>query len=380
MELEDRFLEVKPFIVKIFVVTHHTNTWIFRDILAFVAESGCLHPTSTMCVTATLVTRPLVDEPKGKPAVYVPSAWDKTADDSMLGKMIGLKYPGDIRSLCFLIAKFASVVAHWMLSPYLGKWTWAVSVLGFIPAFMTCCITHNAMHCTMFKNKTAESTFRAVLSLGLGHPVQLYNPTHNHNHHVHTQTDLDHISTNQMQYQQHWKNLLYYFFHIVPSVAALEGIYVKEEWKKRGTTFYRIATQMALLYGIWAYLIFVDWQRFLACVYLPGYLGIYGILSISMLQHDGCEVSEPMAGKDMDVNSARNFVDPSLNYFTMNNGYHSVHHMFPNTHWTKYKPMHQELIEPKIKPELDDPSILGYIWRTHFYPGVLPAHRRNKVA
>lgn len=334
-----------------------------------------------MCVTASVLTGPVVDQPPpAKPAIYVPSAWDKTADDSLIGTAIGLKYPADIRALCFLGAKFASVAIHWVVSPHLGKWTWVVALLGFVPAFIVCCITHNAMHCTMFKNKTAETTFRAVLSLGLGHPVQLYNPTHNHNHHVHTQTDIDHINTHKVRYQQHWKNLLFYFFHIVPSVAELESIYVKEQFHKRGMTFFRIATQMIAVYGTWALLIYVDWQRFLACVYLPGYLGIYGILSISMLQHDGCIVSEPRAGKDMDVNSARNFVDSALNYFTMNNGYHSIHHMYPNIHWTKYKKMHAEVVQPHINPALEESSIWGFIWRTHFYPGVLPPHRRGKMA
>uniref|UniRef100_A0A7S0RSJ4 Fatty acid desaturase domain-containing protein n=1 Tax=Pyramimonas obovata TaxID=1411642 RepID=A0A7S0RSJ4_9CHLO len=329
-----------------------------------------------MCAPAVSTT--VVREPVKKEEIAIDRV-SVVENQNAFGKLIGLKYPADIRAICTLGVKFGSVVAHWQLFPFLGRWGWALTPFGFVPAFLTCCITHNAMHCAMFKNRSAETTFRTVLSLALGHPVQLYNPTHNHNHHAHTQTEDDHSMTDKVQYQRHWMNGFLYFFHCLPSVFKLENAYIAEQYQRGGTTFTRIVIQMAALYSVWAYLIYLDWVRFLACVYIPGFSGIFAILSISLLQHDGCSVSDVRQGKDLDVNSARNFVDPSLNYFTMNNGYHSVHHMYPNLHWTHYKKLHEEIVKPRINPALEEPSIIGYVWRTFFYPGVLPPHRRNKV-
>jgi fatty acid desaturase len=294
--------------------------------------------------------------------------------------MLGLKNSADIRTLCLLGAKCAWVVTHWVLFPFLGNWNWVLAPLGFFPAFFTCCITHNAMHCDTFQNKHIETGFRAALSVGLGHPVQLYIPTHNHNHHVHTQTSNDHIATQKVNYSLHFMNLLLYFFHILPAIGRLEGQYVFEQIQKRGPVMYRIAVQAGALYGTWAVLIWMDWRRFLCCVYLPGYLGIYGILTMNMLQHDGCSVSNIRKGKEMDTNNSRNFVNPILNFFTLNNGYHSIHHMFPTMHWSLYKAKHEEFVKPHIDPTLDQPYLIGYIFKAYFWPGVMPDHRKGGLA
>ena len=34
-------------------------------------------------------------------------------------------------------------------------------------------------------------------------------------------------------------------------------------------------------------------------------------------------------------NGARNFVGPVINYLTFNNGYHTIHHMYPTMHWSR---------------------------------------------
>ena len=34
-------------------------------------------------------------------------------------------------------------------------------------------------------------------------------------------------------------------------------------------------------------------------------------------------------------NNARNFIGPVINYLTFNNGYHTIHHMYPSMHWSR---------------------------------------------
>lgn len=100
----------------------------------------------------------------------------------------------------------------------------------------------------------------------------------------------------------------------------------------------------------------------------------------NMLQHDGTEdiVLGEHKGPKMNVNSARNFTGPVINWLTCNNGYHAIHHMYSNIHWTKYPEMHAKLIVPHSDPTLDEPDILRFMWRTYFWPGSLPEHRQKE--
>ncbi len=99
-------------------------------------------------------------------------------------------------------------------------------------------------------------------------------------------------------------------------------------------------------------LIYLNPLKFLAIVYLPQYFAKWGITTINLVQHDGCEISlrDEHSKK---YNGARNFTGSLLNWFTMNNGYHQIHHMFPALHWGQLPQKHKELIEPHNHPNLN---------------------------
>merc|ERR1712008_269590 len=86
--------------------------------------------------------------------------------------------------------------------------------------------------------------------------------------------------------------------------------------------------------------------------------------SINLPQHDGC----PSPEEDR-YNFARNFTGPILNFFTCNNGYHTIHHLFPGMHWSKLKQEHERIVKPRLHPPLDQPCLLKYIALTYVLPG-----------
>ncbi len=47
-----------------------------------------------------------------------------------------------------------------------------------------------------------------------------------------------------------------------------------------------------------------------------------------------------------------------------------MHHLYPGLHWSLTVDKHNELVKPFSHPNLDQPSILGYIWRLFIYPGI----------
>lgn len=290
-----------------------------------------------------------------------------------------MKNSADVKSIAICASKMALFLLYWHSFSMMNAFGVILfSFVMFLSSFYVATIVHNSMHCSVFSNATVEFLWRIVLTATFGFPVEAYVPTHNLNHHVYTQHETDHLHTSQMKHKWHLLNLLLFFPKVYSSIAKLEREFVSKEAKLMSLTFYRFLSQVATAHGFTIYLFYLDWQRALACWFVPNILGIDAIITMNMLQHDGCATIKLGAhkGKDMDVNCARNFVGPVINFFTCNNGYHSIHHMYSNMHWTQYPEMHEKIIKPHIDPSLDEPCIVRYLLRTYFWPGVLPAWRK----
>jgi fatty acid desaturase len=120
-------------------------------------------------------------------------------------------------------------------------------------------------------------------------------------------------------------------------------------------------TEMGVLYAALGVLLWIDWKSFLLYVFIPHRYAGWGIITMNFLQHDGCD-------QDSEHNHSRNFVGRAVNWFTFNNGYHSIHHVQPGLHWSLLPEAHARLIAPYIHPNLDQPSLLAYCWRAFVWP------------
>lgn len=295
---------------------------------------------------------------------------------------MAMKNPADVRTLLICASKWVLFLAAWKLFPMLGIMgrMLAVFILS-LSSFFVAAMVHNAMHCDVFSHPLVEHIWRFALAATFGFPVEAYKPTHNANHHVFTQDEKDHLHTSQMTYERHWLNLLLFFPTVYPKITKLESEFISKEFRKQSWSFYRFVMQVLCAHGTSLALIWMDWPVGLLLWFLPNMIGVDGIITMNMLQHDGCEgiVVGEHRGDKMEINSARNFVGPVINWITCNNGYHTIHHMNSNMHWSRYPEMHAKLIEPHIDPSLNERCILRYLWRTYFWPGELPAHRRKEA-
>eukprot|EP00403_Amphidinium_massartii_P019939 CAMPEP_0178409924 /NCGR_PEP_ID=MMETSP0689_2-20121128/20712_1 /TAXON_ID=160604 /ORGANISM="Amphidinium massartii, Strain CS-259" /LENGTH=250 /DNA_ID=CAMNT_0020031079 /DNA_START=165 /DNA_END=917 /DNA_ORIENTATION=+ len=235
-------------------------------------------------------------------------------------------------------------------------------------------MVHNAMHRDVFTVQGVETTWRVILSATFGFPVEAYKPTHNLNHHVHTQHEEDHLHTSQMKYRSPLLNLLMFFPTVYPGISKLENEFIRKEFHKRSWRFVFFVVQVMAAHGTTLALLALDWRRGLLYWLIPNLLAVDAIITMNMLQHDGCDmiVRGEHRGSNMEINSARNFVGPVINWFTCNNGYHTIHHMFSTVHWTEYPALHAKLVEPHIDPALNEKCIVRYIWRTYIWPGLGP--------
>jgi len=294
--------------------------------------------------------------------------------------LISMRNPADVRTLGICAAKVMLLYFVWHLYPSLGLAGRALAMLvQFLSAFYVATMVHNAMHCDVFGNPLVEYVWRFTLTTLFGFPVEAYRPTHNQNHHVYTQHEKDHLHTTQMKYKWHLLNLLMFFPTVYPGIVKLENEYISKEFKKRSWAFVRFVVQAICCHGFTLYLMWMDWRRGILCWLIPNILSADGIVTMNMLQHDGCETIAlgQHRGQNMNVNAARNFVGPVINWLTCNNGLHSIHHMCSNTHWSQYPSLHKKLIEPTIDPRLNEQCIVRFLVREYIWPGVLPEYRRQ---
>ena len=117
-----------------------------------------------------------------------------------------------------------------------------------------------------------------------------------------------------------------------------------------------------LALGLWVIpWFFISWKKALLYVLIPHQYAAWGIITMNLLQHDGCDEAS-------EYNHSRNFVGRMVNWWVYNNGYHSIHHEEPGLHWSLLPVEHAKRIAPHIHPNLDQASLVLYILRTFFFP------------
>jgi len=272
-----------------------------------------------------------------------------------------LRYRADWRTLAILTTYAAASVAAWMLAPK-GFWLFAAIAFLSVNSWLCAVIAHNTVHSPMFDKRWANQLFQIWVSLSYGFPISDYIPGHNLSHHRFTQMREDVMRTSKVNYRWHLLNLLLFFPAVTP--AILKG---NAEYKKlRGPRAKRWQRQLMLetivVWGVKIGLLVLDWRKALLFMVIPHLYANFGIVTINFLWHDGCD-------PDHQTNHSRNVVGPIMNFFTLNNGFHGIHHMDPGLHWSLAPKAHMERVHPTIHPNLEQKSVVVYLFKTFIYPG-----------
>lgn len=275
-----------------------------------------------------------------------------------------LREPSDRRTLVFVFGTLALAFSGWALWDAVPAWVLVPWVL--LTAWMSwlcAVITHNTIHAPMFHARPLNRAFQLVLTLAYGHPVSAFVPGHNLSHHCHTQSRRDVMRTTKMRFRWNLLNLVLAPAVLARDITRADLAYAKAMRTERPRWFRQWLTEWAAFASVQGVLLVVDWRGFLLFQLLPHAVAGAGIVGMNHLQHDGCDASHP-------YNHSRNFVGRWINWWTFNNGYHTIHHMDPGLHWSKAAAAHAERVAPHVHPNLDQPSMLAYIWRAYVSPGV----------
>ncbi len=270
-----------------------------------------------------------------------------------------LRFAADRRTLGVLTAHAALTVAAWVVAPTGVTQLVAMAVLGYT-AWLTAVVAHNTVHCPLFRRRWMNSAFQVWVSLSYGFPISEYIPGHNLSHHRFLQAREDVMRTSKVRFRWNLLNLLAFPFAVTPAIlrgnrryASLKG---SQGWRRQ------LRLEAVIVWGVKLGLFALDWRKALCFVLLPQLVANLGIVGINFFWHDGCDPDHP-------VNHSRNFVGPLLNFLTLNNGYHGVHHLEPGLHWSLLPEAHAKRIRPGLHPALEQRSLLAYAWRTFVYPG-----------
>jgi fatty acid desaturase len=273
-----------------------------------------------------------------------------------------LRYRADVKTLVFVATYFALVAVQWIVAPRALWIAIPLLVLTCWFSFFGAVATHNTVHCPMFHRRSLNRAFQVVLTLTYGHPVSAYVPGHNLSHHKYTQSRKDVMRTSKVRYRWNLLNGLLFMSRVGRDIFFADMRYFKAMYRRNPAWFRQMILEAAVYLGAMGTLLALDWKKLLLYVVIPHQYAAWGIITMNYLQHDGCD-------EGSEHNHSRNFVGKLVNWWTYNNGYHTIHHLEPGLHWSLLPEAHARRVAPHIHPNLDQPSLLAYLFRTFLWPG-----------
>ncbi len=273
-----------------------------------------------------------------------------------------LRYRADLRTLAFVATYFGLVATGYLLRP---TNPWCVALLVVATCFFSffgAVITHNTVHAPVFRSRALNRAFQVVLTCTYGHPVSSFVPGHNLSHHRYTQSRRDVMRTSKVRFRWHLLNLLLFMARMAPDIMRADTRYAAAMRTRKPAWFRQMLLELGALYAMLGGLLFLDWRCFLLYVFVPHRYAGFGIITMNLLQHDGCDAAS-------EFDHSRNFVGGLVNFFTFNNGYHTIHHFEPGLHWSRLPEAHARRVAPFMHPALAVPSLLAYLVRTFVWPG-----------
>lgn len=253
-------------------------------------------------------------------------------------------------NLVLLGLPYAIDVPRAMQLPY-------VLVCGVL-AFSSWAIVHNHIHVRTFRTDWLDALFAMLLALAVGHPPTGLVLTHNMNHHVHVGGDGDWSRpANGGTGWGLWRLVRY---ALVTPIAMARGRAAPGAPRLPPTLRRRLSRERWFLYSLMVLAIALAPATFLSFTLPIWIAGSLIFLGINLLQHDACE-------PESDAAHSRDFTGRVVNFLFFNGGYHTAHHDRPGLHWSRLPAEHARLFANRARPDLEAPSLLGYVVREYLW-------------
>jgi fatty acid desaturase len=270
-----------------------------------------------------------------------------------------MRYRADARTLAFVAILYALYGVDWYAGARTPGLLVPLVLLTACGSWICAVIAHNAVHCPVFRQPWANRAFQVVLTCAYGFPVSEYLAGHNLSHHRHLQKRADLMRTSKAPFVRvPLLNLLCFFPRVGLGVMAQNARYAAAMRRRRPSWYRQLVIETWACWGSKALLFAIDWKKALVFLLLPHLWALYGITTVNLLQHDGCDEDHPL-------NHSRNFVGRLFNWFTFNNGFHGAHHDLPSLHWSQLPAAHRQRFHGRVAPSLEQRSVALYLFRAY---------------
>ena len=248
-----------------------------------------------------------------------------------------LRYKADRKSVIYMLIATSLMAAGWLL-PFGSAASIAVFVGMMIMAIPTAVIAHNHNHVRTWESKGMNLLTDYWITIFYGFPAFAWIPTHNKNHHKHNNTEGDDTLTWRYSEKNNLLTLVSY-----PAISSwFQQFAIKDYLKlmkdRLPSRFWFYVSQYALIIAFVGGALLLDWRKAIMFVIIPQQFALFSILCINYIQH-------VHADEQSEYDHSRNFVGPVLNWYLLNNGYHTVHHESPGIHWSNLPEAHAEIAD-----------------------------------
>jgi fatty acid desaturase len=247
-------------------------------------------------------------------------------------------------------------------------WLWGAAMFMSIPVAV---MAHNINHVKLWKSDALNLATDYWLTLFYGFPAFAWIPTHNRNHHALNNREGDYTITWRYSEGNNLLTLVTY-----PSISGWfqqQAIrkFIAYNWQRDRKRAMFYLSQYVVLITFYAVALIIDWKKALLFIVAPHQLSLYAVLIFNYVQH-------VHADEESKYNHSRNFLGVFLNTYLFNNGYHTVHHINPNTHWSE-TPREHAKIAHLIDPVLNERGFWTYIIRNYILGAVIPKFRTHSM-
>lgn len=268
----------------------------------------------------------------------------------------------DRRSLIFPLLTLGLLMLPFFAQPE-GLAIPGLILLSTLFCFNACIVNHNHIHHPTLRSPLLNEGFGHLLGLAKGHTSHGVLVAHNLNHHRYHGGEHDWIRPGLAGEGPGIVRLARYV--ISASVSMALGRNSADAPVMPGRLQRQLQRERVSLWLFMGLVLWLDWQVALLFVFLPWGLGMLLLTGVNLLQHDGCQPGDP-------YRNSRNFTGRLGNWFFLNNGFHTAHHLEPGMHWSLLRRFHEQQLAGRVPGQLNEPSILSFLLRRYLLAAGAP--------
>lgn len=266
-----------------------------------------------------------------------------------------LPYKADLYTIfCVLMMLALMVIPFFYEIPFIVYPLWIL--ISFFFSFCVNLINHNQSHVETFGYSWANHLFNLSLVMARGASAIFIEIIHGQ-HHQYEGRKEDWFSPDNAG-SGRGLSPLWKYIKTTASRFKKGGATNFSKMPAKWRTFQWIE-RITLVLWIGFFLL-LSWKKFILFVLVPWLFGNFFLVLTNLFFHKDTNPEEKLE-------LSLNFLNRFENLVFFNGGYHTVHHLRPNIHWSKLPEYHEKLVAPELKANYKKDSMILYFLKDFLF-------------